>query len=280
MRGRLIAGLLALALLVGCTKATPTEELGPIEVSGDFGVIPSVSFDYPRVIDSGGVDVLFEGNGDVTARGEVILLDVYAVDATTTEVVVNTYGRTPRTLTLDPETIGLELFQALVGRPSGSRILLESAADNLITVLDIYAIKAEGTALAPVAGLPTVHVAANGEPTVDITGVVVSTDALVAPTIRGPGAQVDDGALITVQYVEIDLATGEVLDSTWSDNRTPYTTRLTSAGAMPGWIAGLTGQTVGSQVLLVLPSREALNDGRSLVFVIDILRAVPIKETL
>jgi peptidylprolyl isomerase len=279
MRGRLIGVLLAFGLLAGCAKATPTESPGPVEVTGDFGAIPNVTFDYPRGIDTGVVDVLFEGNGEVTARGEVVLLDVYAVDAATTEVVVNTYGRTPRTLTLDPEVIGPELFQALIGRPAGSRILLESAADNLVTVLDIHTIRAEGTELAPVAGLPAVRLAADGEPTVDVTGVVASTDAVIAPTIRGPGAQVDDGALVTVQYVEIDLASGEVLDSTWADNRTPYTTRLTSAGAMPGWIAGLTGQTVGSQVLLVLPPRDALNDGRSLVFVIDILRAVPIKET-
>ncbi|MEK8228164.1 FKBP-type peptidyl-prolyl cis-trans isomerase [Oerskovia sp. M15] len=70
---------------------------------------------------------------------------------------------------------------------------------------------------------------------------------------------------------------GEQFEASW-DAGTPATFPLT--GVIAGWTQGLAGQTVGSQVLLVIPpslgygaseGHELQNE--TLVFVVDILAA-------
>jgi peptidylprolyl isomerase len=76
--------------------------------------------------------------------------------------------------------------------------------------------------------------------------------------------------------------TGKQFESSW-DRKVPIEAPIGTGQVLPGWDTGLVGQTVGSQVLLVLPpdqgygtsgnSQAGITGTDTLVFVIDILDA-------
>jgi len=86
---------------------------------------------------------------------------------------------------------------------------------------------------------------------------------------------VPEGATVTLQYHGVSWDTGEVFDESW-----PSPTALSLAQVVPGFAQAIAGQTVGSQVIAVLPPDLAYGQegestsalaGQTLVFVIDIL---------
>jgi peptidylprolyl isomerase len=99
--------------------------------------------------------------------------------------------------------------------------------------------------------------------------------------IKGTGAAITAGQTVTVNYVGVLWATGKQFDSSWS--RTPTTFKIGLGQVIPGWDKVLVGNTVGSQVLMVIPPADAYgaagapNAGISatdtLVFVVDLLDA-------
>ena len=143
--------------------------------------------------------------------------------------------------------------------------------------------KATGEAVAPVDGLPTVALADNGKPTITIpSGAAAPTSLIVQPLIKGTGAVVEAGQTISVQYTGIIWDTGKQFDSSW-DRGQPADFVIGKGSVIAGWDEGLVGQTIGSQVLLVVPPDKGYgstgtSDGSikgtdTLVFVVDILDA-------
>lgn len=74
---------------------------------------------------------------------------------------------------------------------------------------------------------------------------------------------------------------GTQFDSSW-DGGTSLSFAFVEGGLIDGWIQGLAGQPIGSQVLLIVPPEYGYGDvdngpipaGSTLVFVVDILAAV------
>ncbi len=97
--------------------------------------------------------------------------------------------------------------------------------------------------------------------------------------IKGDGPAVAANDVITVQYSGW-LWDGTAFDSSWT-NGTPFQTQIGTKSVIEGWDKGLIGQTVGSQVLLVIPPSLGYGDQESgtipanstLIFVVDILAA-------
>ncbi len=93
---------------------------------------------------------------------------------------------------------------------------------------------------------------------------------------------VESGQDLTVHYTGVIYASGEQFDSSW-DRGEPSSFPIGVGGVIAGWDEGLVGQTVGSQVLLVIPPEQGYGaDGNpdagisgtdTLVFVVDILAA-------
>jgi peptidylprolyl isomerase len=85
-----------------------------------------------------------------------------------------------------------------------------------------------------------------------------------------------------VHYTGVIWGSGKQFDSSW-DRRTPADFTIGTGNVIPGWDTGLVGQTVGSQVLLVVPpdqgygsngnSQAGIAGTDTLVFVVDILDA-------
>jgi peptidylprolyl isomerase len=81
---------------------------------------------------------------------------------------------------------------------------------------------------------------------------------------------------VTVQYTGVRWSDGSTYDSSWTQGG-PRSFDL-GAGVLPGLAEGLLEQTVGSQVMLVIPPGSGSAVGAeedTLVLVVDILAASP-----
>jgi len=138
--------------------------------------------------------------------------------------------------------------------------------------------RASGQAVVPPAGLPVVTLAENGEPSITIPADAQKPTELVVQTlIKGSGAVIEAGQNITVHYNGW-LWDGTLFDSSWQSGQT-MATPIGAGKLIPGWDQGLVGQTIGSQVLLVIPPELGYGvDGyneipgdATLIFVVDLL---------
>jgi peptidylprolyl isomerase len=162
-------------------------------------------------------------------------------------------------------------------------------SDTLLFVVDVKSVrsplaKAKGDAVAPVAGLPTVQLDGKGKPTITVPGASVAApaDLVVQPLIKGAGATVAVGQTITVHYTGVIWATNKQFDSSW-DRGEAIDFSIGTGKVIKGWDDGLVGQTVGSQLLLIVPPAEGygatgsssagISGTDTLVFVVDILDA-------
>jgi peptidylprolyl isomerase len=141
--------------------------------------------------------------------------------------------------------------------------------------------RAEGEAVAPAAGLPTVELAENGAPSITVPGGQPPTELVVQPLIEGAGAAVESGQTITVHYTGVLWEGGTQFDSSW-ERGSPTSFEIGTGAVIPGWDEGLVGQPVGSQILLVVPPAKGYPEGSpdgsisatdTIVFVVDILDA-------
>jgi peptidylprolyl isomerase len=96
---------------------------------------------------------------------------------------------------------------------------------------------------------------------------------------KGDGEVVADGATVTVQYYGINWNTATVFDQSWTGGGP---TSFSTAGVVEGFAKGMIGQTVGSQVIVVIPPElgygpsggspdAGIGADDTIVFVIDIL---------
>ncbi|MDO8143013.1 MULTISPECIES: FKBP-type peptidyl-prolyl cis-trans isomerase [Isoptericola] len=271
-------------------QAEPTEEdiaaVESIEVTGEPGSEPELSFDdievsvpTHRVVD--------EGDGTEISEGMKLTIHYVTYDATGQKMNSTWEVDSPQSIVLGEQSD--LLISPLEGQSVGTRFLLANpiadqqgeptTAVNLIEVVDAYEIpeRAEGEAVEPEEGLPTVTLGEDGAPSVEIPDGYEAPDELVAQTlIRGDGEEVSPEQTVTAHYTGWTLD-GEVFDSSWERGE-PSAFSLQQV--IPGWTDGISGQTVGSQVLLVIPADQAYGAeavegnplaGEDLVFVVDIL---------
>lgn len=272
----------ALAAIVGLAGCHPGQDLvsGPeaIEVTGDFGVRPTVTFDAPLSIKERSVTVVIDGEGPALAPGAPILIDWLAIDGTTGAELETTWQTAPDVFAFTAESLGDELYAAVAASGTNDRVLLiepVSSASGVpgsrVVVADVRAARAQGTPVPPAAGLPVVTLADDGAPIVTFPGTAPPAERVEQLLIKGAGAQVEADSTLIVQYSVVQWSDGAVRVTTWGAGSLPQTLELETA--IPGLSQGLLDHTVGSQVLLVVPPAEATGDD-TLVFVIDILAVV------
>jgi peptidylprolyl isomerase len=296
----------ALLLVVSCGLAgvlgglhgagAVPDPLSAVTVSADVAAKPTVEFEKPFAVAKTSNKVVAAGSGDVLAKGQTIVFDYVLVDGRTGEEVQTSFGQTPASLVLDKKQTATQLVNSLKGKTVGSRVLVAIAPkdglaerlnvttvkkrDTLLFVIDVKSARkpltrATGEAVAPVGGLPAVALAANGKPKITIpTGVAAPPTLVSQVLIKGTGPVVTAGQTVTVHYTGVIWATGKQVDSSW-DRGAPLDTMIGTGSVIAGWDEGVVGQTVGSQVLLVVPpdkgdSRQGTD---TIVFVIDILSA-------
>ncbi|MDH6236984.1 FKBP-type peptidyl-prolyl cis-trans isomerase [Cryobacterium sp. CG_9.6] len=309
------AGLL-LASLTACstpgataTECTPPFNAGAssklVSVTGDVGAKPIVDFPTPLKTTSTELNVVVPGDGAPIVEGQQVKVDLSVYNGTTGAVVQESAydGTSLATLIVNDQTIR-GLSQALVCAQVGSRLAVTvapddafgpqggsadlgiGATDTLVFVIDVvrsYLTRADGADQPSVNGLPGVVLSENGTPGISIPSGAAPTDLKVAVLKKGTGPQVEEGDTVTVAYTGVVWETKEVFDSTWTTG-TPAPLLAADGsqvqgGTIPGFAEAMIGQTVGSQVIAVIPSDQGYGDrevsgipaGSTLVFVFDVL---------
>lgn len=280
-----------------------------VEVSGEAGEEPTVEVDEPFKVDETQTEVLDEGDGEEVAEGDQAVLQYTGVNGRTGEEFDSSWSRgEPATFPLTEGQLIPGFLNGLVGQTYGSRVAVAITPDDgygpaggyqqlgiekddtLVFVVDLLEPAAKPLAMAegeeqdPPAGLPELEVDKDGTP----TGFTATPDTdkaledlVVAPVIVGEGAELEEGQTATVQYVGQIYPDGKVFDESWSSGQ-PAQFPLEQGGLIQGFLDGLIGQTVGSRVILAIPSDQAygkqgnppaIGPDEDLIFVVDILAA-------
>ena len=307
----LVAGLVA--ALAACSPTTATIDTGDCEVTptgaaaesvsltGEFGSKPEVTFDTPMTIDSTSRVVAIAGDGTIAQAGDTVQADYLLYNAKTGALVGGTeFGEgTAQALplneslipglvkTLQCSTVGSRVVGALSAADAwgaeGSAQLGVEADTPIVLVADVVGIadpplaRADGEDQPPVAGMPTVVLDDSGAPTITIPATAPPAEFQIAVLKKGDGPVVPESANVVVHYTGINWNTGVVFDSSW-DRGSPTT--FNTREVIGGFTAALEGQTVGSQVLVVIPPEQGYGAAGSppdiggtdtIVFVVDIL---------
>ncbi|MDO9589790.1 MAG: FKBP-type peptidyl-prolyl cis-trans isomerase, partial [Microcella sp.] len=159
--------------------------------------------------------------------------------------------------------------------------------DPVVLVFDIeaaYLGRATGTPQLGAAGIPAVVTTPDGIPGVTIPNTAPPTELRAHTLVLGAGEPLAEGDRAVLHYSGLLWATKSIFDSSW-DRGAPVTFTIASFeddpnGIVPGLADGLTGQRIGSQVIVVIPPEFGYPDGQApatipagstMVFVVDIL---------
>ncbi len=268
-------------------EATPEDvaALEAVTVEGEPGAEPTLTFEQPFTVSAPVARVVTPGTGAALEDGQELTVNFRQVSGADGSTVATTYGQAPAELLLGNPQVFPALSEALTGQAVGVRLLFAAPGQDGATsimaleVADARTLptRAEGTPVEPAAGLPEVTLAENGAPSITPVEGDAPTELIVQPLLTGSGPAVEAGQSLTVQYTGW-LWDGTQFDSSW-DRGEPSSFSLDQVIA--GWGQGLAGQTVGSQVLLVVPPELGYGDtengsipaNSTLVFVVDILDA-------
>jgi len=285
-----------------CAVAAPGSVSDAIDVSGDFGTKPTVKIDTPITSTKTERSVVIEGDAKdgVAEEGQQVALNFVILNGTSGEELsapdFTKAGSTTFTIDESQFLVGLvktlrcsEVGSRVVGvippvdswGETGSTELGVDPADSIVFVADIVSVvpsRATGEDQPVEEGFPTVKLAEDGTPTVTIPDEKAPTELKLTVLKKGDGAEVKDGASVTVQYQGTNWDTKEIFDQSWGRGAATFTTD----GVVEGFSKALVGQTVGSQVLVIIPPALGYGEagssdnelaGQTLVFVIDILSA-------
>ena len=311
--------LLACLVIAGCGSSKPSSSASSsssaatnpnanadVSVAGAFGTTPVVKIPKLDANNKLTVKTVIQGTGAPVTKSDAMAANfvLYFWNGTSNSLKANTFTSNPTVIggTMLP---GLET--ALIGQKVGSRILAVippadgygtagnsqlgiTGSTTLVFVIDViksYADTASAAGAAESNGggtLPTVTAHTGSAPTIAVPSSKPPA-ALVSKTlIKGSGPKVVKGQYVIAQYTGYIWRTKKVFDSSWSSG-SPFGFII---GASPeqvitGWDTGLSGQTVGSRVMLVIPpkdgygttgaSQAGITGTDTLVFVVDIIDA-------
>ncbi|WP_296193447.1 FKBP-type peptidyl-prolyl cis-trans isomerase [uncultured Microbacterium sp.] len=306
-----LVAALAVTTLAGCSSSSSTPPtacdsaaaggaaIDLVNVTGDPAAVPELSAYTPIESPTTQWKTLTPGTGtEITADNQTVVLDITLYSGKTGERLAGTAydGSLTRAQALSAWSKGFEgLARSLTCAREGARVatvigpdgydaealstLGLSGNDTLIAVTDVrkvYLAKADGAdQFVETPGLPAVVLAPDGRPGIIVPAGAPPTTLQVAVLKKGTGEAITDSEPVRLAYTGVVWSTGEVFDSSWDKGAASFTLSQT----VPGFQKALTGQTVGSQVLIVIPPDQGYGDkanssipaGSTLVFVVDIL---------
>lgn len=317
-RSALISSGLSAALLVSLAACAPGGSApadgdcvpsgaasDAVSVEGAFGSVPTIEFDGPLMSDATQRTVLEQGEGDAATNGDTVVIEYTVLNGETGAELATTgfTGENPERFPIDTETEQLVGFSLLLDCATpGTRLagvippsegfgdegvpeLSLTGTEALVFVIDVVEIvappleRAEGEPQQSPEGFPTVELAENGAPTITLPGGEPFTEFDLAVLILGDGPVVEDGQTVTVQYTGMNWNTGEIFDSSWERGETAD---FPTTGVIQGFRDALVGQTVGSQIIAIIPPDlgygpsggtpdGSIGPDDVIVFVVDIL---------
>lgn len=307
------AGALSLTVLALTACATPSSgsESCTRDVSGstaldlvdvtdtEVGTKPAVALSAPVHVDGLAARDAVTGDGRaITSDAQDVVFDLTVLDGSSgAPIAASGYtGTLSEVYPLDSwEATFPGLVDALHCATEGSRVVMALGPDDVtadtrarfgmtedattVVVLDlqkVYLAAADGAdQFNDRPGMPSVVLAPDGRPGIVIPDNAPPSDLAVEVLKKGDGPEVTGDVPVRVHYTGVTWADEKVFDSTWGRGAQPMELDST----VPGFADALRGQTVGSQILVVIPPDQGYGDtaqgaipaNSMLVFVVDIL---------
>lgn len=268
-----------------------TNQLAGVTASGEPGKEPKVSFHTPMTVENKAYAVLQKGNGATIEEGDHVCAQGIALSAKDGSQMANSWTKNTPDCSMNVTKSGMDpaYYQLIKGQKINATIAfgVNDQGSSYIMALTFISkskalTRAEGSKVTDIpAGLPKVTLDAKGKPSLDLGGYKPGDTLVTQPLIVGKGRTVTENDTVTANYTGWTLdSSGKLIqfDSSW-DRGAPSDFSLSQV--VSGWKKGLTGQKVGSQVLLVVPPSEGYGDkatgkipaNATLYFVVDILYA-------
>ena len=308
--------VLATVLVSGCGEAGPqaADPNHSVAANGAFGVAPAVTIPPAEPGTALTVRTLINGDGAKIGASDYLVVKYldYLWRGADHRLVSDNFS-SPVVSPIGQLLPGVKA--ALIGKRAGSRVLAvlppEEAygkagmpmlgirgSDTLIFVIDVILAVPESAKAGGAQvfrgddDLPAVNVSPAGTPTIRIPHAAPPSALTVRTLFKGPGPRIKNGFYVLGQYTGVDWRTGKVFDSSWSqDTPLGFSVGGAPGQVLPGLNQGLTGQTVGSRVMLVLPPRDGygkitlppntgIRRNDTVVFLIDVIGAVKMLQGL
>lgn len=294
-----ILGLAAIGL-AGCSLPAASDcprpdgsgdALDLIEVTGSTDAAPDVDVYTPFTTSQTQFADLAQGDGEVpiTSTDQLVVLDLSLYAGETGEQLVATGydGNLSQPIPLSQWTASVPgLEEALQCTSEGSRVVIALGPDGVDPAAGSSVGLAEGDSAVIVAdvrkvylpaangslqfnsgmGLPAVVRAPDGAPGVVIPDGDAPADLVVQTLKKGDGPVVEEDSTVRIHVLSVSWDDKEVLGSTWESGQ-PQSQAI---AGQPMLQDVLVGQTVGSQVMAVVPA-ELGGTEQATVFVFDIL---------
>lgn len=281
-----------------CETYKGGEAVDQIKVEGAFGEEPTATFPTPLTGTGIETKVIIAGNGGKLVGNQRVALHFTGYNANTGKQFQGSEFGTEDYIIQDLVTDSVPNFcNALTGVEVGSRVAILLDAQNahqgqgveslaigpedsiifIFDVVDAYLQRASGEAKSPEAGLPTVILAPNGQPGIQIPVGDAPSEFKRSVLIEGSGEEIAIGDTVVVHYSGWTWE-GEQFDSSW-ESLAPASFQVSAESVIQGFVQSLEGVKVGSQVVAVIPPELGYGDtaqgsipaGSTLIFVIDVL---------
>lgn len=266
-----------------------------VTVTGNFGSAPAVSFPTPLKSSTTQRSEIIGGSGQRVLPGQMVSVELNLYNGTTGAALqLGAFdGSTALPLALGDTTLA-GIVDGLVCTRVGERVavvmapedglgvndeLKIGATDSLVLVVDIvkaFLPRADGEDQAVANGLPAVVLDADGTPGIVLPSGDMPKRLEVGLLKKGAGDKVPADSTVVIHYTGLLWAEDTVFESTWA-TRSP---RVAALGDLPqGLATALTGQTIGSQLVVVVPpdlgfgpeTQDKVPGGSTLVYAVDIL---------
>ena len=303
----LLAGLSACSAsdtVAGCTPSVPTGDVAKtVKAAGKFDSEPKVTFPTPLYTKTSEQATLIDGHGPAMQSGQPAVVEVTILNGTDGSVLTKTtYGKNGGTLLSAGSSTFPALTKAMICAQVGSRIAVVASPkdghqgkadstngiaknDSFVYVIDVkqkFLAKANGGSPAAVNGLPTVVTTKNGTPGLVFPGTAAPKKATTAVVQTGSGAAVKKTDIVIAHLTGVSWESKPTqFQNTWKDNQ-PSVIQLGGQSISAGLSKAILGKKVGSQLLVVLPAKDAavgdgsggVPAGKTVVYVVDILGIV------
>jgi len=292
-----VASLASCATAPFSNACAPTVHSGDasevISAQGDFGDQPVVDFPTPIKTSSLQRTELLPGDGAVLAEGDIAVIKFSVFNGDTGGLEAQgDYAAPGQMLTLGASantavSVGLQCATV------GSRVAIVSSATDagqdpaqysntfvfVIDVVKAFPAKAWGVPQIPQAGMPSVVTAPNGAPGVTVPREDPPTELTVNLLQEASGEKLKADDRVVMKYTAFLWSDSSVFDSTWTSGQAKIIPLTESDSVTSGFVKGLVGQPVGSQVLIVVPPELGFGTAGStgvppdstLIYVVDIL---------
>ena len=300
---RLLGAMAALALCLGLSACGGNSDgdrhsgdtMQGVSASGKLGSKPDISFKTPFKVENQTHQVIQKGDGEVIRDGDRVCTRSLALDAKTGKVISSTWDKSSPecSIVISKKSIpayydtfkGLKVNSTVaVGIDESGSGSSSQATSSYIMALTFVSrsrnlTRAQGQKVTDLpSDLPKISLDDKGKPSLDLNGYQPKGGLVVQPLIKGKGAKVGQHQSVSANYTGWLASDGKQFDSSWDRGQA---SDFSLDQVVKGWQQGLAGQTVGSQVLLIVPpdlgygsqQQQKIPANSTLIFVVDILAA-------